>query len=354
MANKTLLRRSIKRITRGTAAAITILLPLLFLGNGCGEKRIIPAVGPYSDVWLFTETGIQSPLLRGFVEALSHPITYVLEPENEFDVYLRDANQFSGNRDRKNLVLLTRTDRIGGLQSRVSKFLGGEILARVKREGHLILYKRDLFARDQDVYIILMNGSAEEKYVLTRLASTLRDRLRESTRERFRSFLLTGRENKGGGKYLWREFGFTLRFPPEYHLLQEAPEMGAIELHRKDPSRVIGVFWQNGVINPPIVADSLALISFRAGVVDTLYHGDQMLPSDWRFDRTKLGKHDAIRMRGIWANDRDMTGGAYATYFLHDKRRQRLLAVDLLIYAPGMSKHPFMRELEALASTFRF
>jgi hypothetical protein len=336
------------------AAAALALLPLLSSLAGCSEKRVIPAVGPYSDVWLFTETGKQSPLLRDFVETLSHPITYVLEPENEFDIYLRDANQFAGNRDRKNLVMLTRTDKVGGLQSRISKFLGGDILARVKREGHLILYKRDLFARDQDVYIILMEGRAEEEYVLTRLAGTLRDRLRESTQERFRGYLLRDRENKGGGKYIWREYGFTLRFPPEYHLLQQKPGLGAIELHRKDPSRVIGLFWESGVEAAPTLADSLTLLAFRERIVDAIYDGDTVLPDMIRFDKAKLGKYDAIRMRGVWQNEVQFTGGPFVTYFLHDARRQRLVAVDLLIYAPGMSKHPFMRELEALASTFRY
>jgi hypothetical protein len=42
------------------------------------------------------------------------------------------------------------------------------------------------------------------------------------------------------------------------------------------------------------------------------------------------------------------------TYFFVDTHRHRLLALDLLLYAPGMGKHPFMRELEALATTFRF
>ena len=330
------------------------LLPLLFFGGGCSEKRVIPAVGPYSDVWLFTETGRANPLLRGFVDALSHPITYILEPENEFDVYLRDGDQFTGNRDRKNLVLLARTDRVGGLLDRVSRFLGGDILARVRREGHLILYKRDLFARDQDVYIILMNGRAEEEYVLTRLAGTLRTRLRESTQERFRGYLLRDRENKGGGKYLMQEYGFTLRFPSEYHLLQERPEIGAVELHRKDPSRAIGVFWRNGVASAPTLADSLGLLAFRAGKVDSLYDGDTILPEGIRFDAAELGGHEAIRMQGIWQNEAQQTGGAFVTYFLHDDRRRRLVALDLLLFAPGMSKHPFMRELEALATTIRF
>ncbi|MCB1161415.1 DUF4837 family protein [bacterium] len=315
---------------------------------------MIPAVGPYSDVWIFTEQGTQTDLLRSFVESLSHPIEYVFEEENEFDVYVRDFEQFEHNRDRKNIVLYARVDRQGGMLSRVQRLLGKDILARVRREGQLVLYREDLFARDQDVYFLLADGAAGEEQLFTRMAPTLRDRMRDSTRERLRDYLLNGRENKGGGKYLLRRYAFTLRYPAEYRLLQERPDLGAIELHREDPSRVMGVFWQDWDGPAPTVADSTRLLAFRESVVDTLYHGDYLLPEANQFTAVEEAGRSALRLRGIWQNERDMTGGPFVTYFFLDEHRHRLLALDLLLYAPGMAKHPFMRELEALATTFRY
>ena len=101
----------------------------------------------------------------------------------------------------------------------------------------------------------------------------------------------------------------------------------------------------------PALSDSVDLVAFRAGVVDTLYGGDRILAGATSFRADKLGGSEAIRMQGIWQNEDDMTGGPFITYFVHDDKRQRLLAVDLLLYAPGLDKHPYMRELEALAST---
>lgn len=327
---------------------------LLLLPLACGERRMIPAVGPYSDVWLFTEKGIHSDQIRSFAETLTHPIPYVFEEENEFDVYVRDQAQFAGNRDRKNIILFARVDQRSGMLSHMQRMLGKDILQKARQERQLVLYREDLFARDQDVYFLLAADAAAEEHILTRMGVSIRDRMRTSTRDRYRDYLLRDRENKGGSKYLQRRYGFTLRHPGEYHLLQERPEMGAVELHRKDPSRVIGVFWSPELTADPSMADSTSLLAFRHQVVDSLYHGDYMLAGENRFSEVELGGRRAIRAEGVWQNDRDMTGGPYVTYFFADRARGRLLALDLLIYAPGQAKHPYMRELEALASTFRF
>jgi hypothetical protein len=333
---------------------LTLLLPLLGLALACGEKRVVPAVGPYSDVYLFTEQGLRSPLLDAFIKTLTHPIEYVFEEENEFDIFLRDQSQFPHNRDRKNIILYARVDQRSGMLAHVQRLLGKDALERVRREGQIVYYREDLFARDQDVYFLLASSAAGEETLLTKMAASLRDRLRESTRARMRDYLLNGRENKGGAKYLMQRYGFSLRYPGEYHLLQERPELGAIELHCEEPSRVLGVFWDPDYGRAPSVADSISLLAFRSAIADTLYGGDYLLAGSYAFSAVEQAGHEAVRLQGVWQNERDMTGGAFVTYFFWDERRSRLLALDLLLYAPGMAKHPFMRELEALATTFRF
>lgn len=333
--------------------ALLLLLPLA-LALSCGERRLIPAVGPYSDVYLFTEQAYRSALLDSFIATLSHPIAYVFEEENEFDVYLRDQAQFPQNRDRKNIILYARLDQRSGMLGHVQRLLGRDALERVRREGQVVYYREDLFARDQDVYFLLASGAAGEEILLRRMAPSLRERLRASCKERLRDYLLRGRENKGGAKYLQQRYGFALRYPSEYHLLQERADLGAIELHCEAPSRVIGVFWDADFGGAPTLADSLRLLAFRGSLVDSLYGGDYLLAGSYRFDSVEQAGYPAIRLEGVWQNERDMTGGAFVSYFFWDERRHRLLALDLLLYAPGMAKHPYMRELEALATTFRF
>ncbi len=336
-----------------TALPILMILGLLSL-FGCGEHRSIPAVGPYSDVWFFSEQGLHSDPIRNFVETLSRPIHYAFDEENEFDVYVRDYKQFPGNRDRKNIILYTRIDHRGGMLTQMQRMLGKDILARVRRERQLVLYREDLFARDQDVYFLLAADADAEETILGRMGASIRQRMRDLTRDRYRDYLLHNRENRGGTKYLQRRYGFSLRYPGEYHLLQDRPDLGAVELHRKEPSRVMGVFWTKEFTQSPALSDSTELMAWRHTIVDSLYHGDYVLDSDNVFTESEIAGRSAVRVQGIWQNERDMTGGPFVTYFVRDEARDRLIALDLLIYAPGQAKHPYMRELEALASTLRF
>ncbi len=340
-----------ERILFARILAGAILVAVLL--SGCSEKRLIPAVGPYSDIYLFTESGRFDPALRSFTQQLSHTVRYTFEDENEFNVFLREGKSLAGNRDRKNILVMVRTDREGSLRTSVRKMLGREIFERARVEGHLVLYREDLWARGQDVYFVLMDSPDEEDYVLARMAPTLRRRFRDSTLRRYRQYLLSGRENKGGSKYLWRKYNFSVRYPKEYHLLQERPDLQAIELHRKDPSRGIAVYWMDEMDRAPTLADSTFLMAFRAGVTDTLY-GDTMLAGEGGFAADVMGDREVIRQTGIWQNEDDLTGGPFVSYYFYDESRKRMLALDLMLYAPGLDKHPYMRELEALATTFQF
>ena len=84
------------------------------------------------------------------------------------------------------------------------------------------------------------------------------------------------------------------------------------------------------------------------------YDGDLMDSTRVRFSYDRLGDYPVVRMEGYWSNSRSLAGGYYKTYFVHDKKEGLLWAVDLVVYAPGLPKHPHFRELLALAETFRY
>ena len=82
-------------------------------------------------------------------------------------------------------------------------------------------------------------------------------------------------------------------------------------------------------------------------------HGDTLLEERTRIDSVRWPASDVLRLRGVWQNRREVGGGPLLTFFVHDQRRQRLYGVQCQLFAPGIAKRGWMRELEALATTFR-
>ena len=85
-----------------------------------------------------------------------------------------------------------------------------------------------------------------------------------------------------------------------------------------------------------------------------MYDKDVMRKDLVFYSEDKLGQYNTIKMDGYWENSQDLFGGPFTCYFIHDRNRSKLWMVDCLVYAPGFSKHIMLRELRAVAETFRF
>lgn len=61
----------------------------------------------------------------------------------------------------------------------------------------------------------------------------------------------------------------------------------------------------------------------------------------------------AIRLDGVWQNDKNIAGGPFRTFGFYNKGDGRMYLVDCAIVAPGERKWPYMRQVEAMAYTFK-
>jgi len=68
-------------------------------------------------------------------------------------------------------------------------------------------------------------------------------------------------------------------------------------------------------------------------------------------DKVVFLTDEVPKLAGFWEGD--TYGGPFRTIFYYDQVSGRLYGLNLLVYAPGLAKHPYMRELHAIAETFR-
>ncbi|HSG27367.1 MAG TPA: DUF4837 family protein, partial [Candidatus Krumholzibacterium sp.] len=121
----------------------------------------------------------------------------------------------------------------------------------------------------------------------------------------------------------------------------------------REPHRGISVSWKAWNKSSLSLADSTALYNMRADFAWRMYDQDVMRREIVYFREERLGEYDTVRMNGYWENSKDTYGGPFICYFIQDKGRRKLWMVDCLAYGPGFDKHTLLRELRAVAETFR-
>ncbi len=321
------------------------------LGSSCLDAGR-PAVGSYSDVLLVSEKGAEDVLARALVPYLTRTIDYYVDEETAFNVvHVREAD-LAGSPVAKNIVVCGVADPSLGVGRYIEATLG-PAAASGARNGSGTLFERDDSPGPGQTTIVVTAPSAE------RLADVIRteggrvgDMIEASSRVRLRSYLLRYRDAELSRK-IHQMYGFVIEVPTTYRLLSEGGDPPGIELLCEAPARLLGVFWAPWN-RPPAPVDSAELFDVRKNFVWRRYDGDLMDSTRVAYEPTMLGEYRALRMSGYWSNTRSIAGGYYETFFVYDERKSRLWAIDLLVYSPGMPKHPSFRELRALAETFRY
>jgi hypothetical protein len=180
----------------------------------------------------------------------------------------------------------------------------------------------------------------------------VRNIIEEANRQRLRDFLLE-KENTNLETALKERYGFTLRIPSVYQLDEERPEVPGVSIIHTEPPRVISISWFPSAKETLSVADSNELYKRRSEFSFKMFDKYVMRRDLVSFREAQLGPYRAVRMDGYWESSVEAAGGVFVCFFILDPVRSRVWLVDCLVYAPGQNKHELLRELIAIAETFR-
>jgi hypothetical protein len=336
-------------VSIAATAAMAMVLGLL---AGCRELAMPPA-GSYSEVLLVTEYGEEDPWFEAAAPLITREYDYVISQESGFELFSTRAADLEDFPTYKNIVICGPLDTSTEVGRRIQGLIGPQKTHEVLQGKAAILKKENLPSPGQVTLILTAADGQELQDVLDARGDEIRDILEASCRERLRRGLLTN-PNEELMTDLQRRFGFYVGIPSGlYKLFSDDGRPPGVELLRQPPARVLGVYWVDRE-QPPTIYDRDELFDIRSNYVWKRYDHDKMDRDKVDYRYMKLGEYDSVRMAGYWYNDDAVAGGYFETYFVHDPDNELLWAVDLVVYAPGRPKHPLVRELEALAETFRY
>lgn len=327
-----------------------IVLAVLLVGS-CSKRSSFPPVGSYSSVMIVTETGQLDKSTENLVRQIQHPVDYYTKEELQFKAKLVSAYQVEKEPPSKNMILLglVRQGEVGKL---IEGFIGTASVRKVL-EGKINVFKKLDYPYAGQLTIIITAASPERlAAVVSENGPLIREIIEEANRDRLRNYLLE-KEKREITEEIRAKYKFTLRIPFLYELNQERKDVPGIEFVRTAPHRGLTVSWRSWPSGEVSLADSSSLYDIRADLAWKMYDKDVMRRDLVSFAEDRLGEYRIVRMDGYWENSEGIYGGPYSCFFLYDDILSRLWIVDTLVYGPGFDKHPLLRELRAVAETFR-
>jgi hypothetical protein len=335
----------IPRIRDAILCAIAVIV--------CGRLEAAAQVkSACSELLLVSEDGAEDPGARALSSYLTRTIDYYIAEERAFVVTNVRAADVVGLPKAKNIVICGVANPITDVGNTIASTIGDDAVSEVRRGGAAI-FEREGVPRSGQLTIVVTASSMEDLMeIIEARGEAIVEMIEASCRHRLRPGLLDHKNNELTRR-LHDTYGFTIEVPRPYRLLSEKSDPPGIELLCEAPARLLGIFWIDWD-REPTLEDARLLFAARAAYVWKRYDGDVMDSTRVRYSPARLGVYPALEMSGYWSNSRSVAGGCYETFFVYEAREKLLWAIDLLVFAPGVPKHPLFRELRAMGETFRY
>jgi len=157
-------------------------------------------------------------------------------------------------------------------------------------------------------------------------------------------------DDRSMGVYLDSRYGWTVRIPKGFKAAEDRKNrvVKLVSTDTQQPARLFLAYWAPTNLASPDPAYCLRL---RARLAWLYYDEDRVDTASTTVSEVTFQGRKAVRIEGIWQNEKHLIGGPFFTFCFVEKGRFYLL--DGIVFAPGMDKSPWLHQLEAMMLTFR-
>ncbi len=326
--------------------ARVLLVVLLFLVAGCDVVRR-RVVGPNGEATLVSDLTTESPAVIAVRTAIGRDVmTTRAEPAFEIDVV--PGARFREVRSWRNLILVADLDRAGPTTALVERTVGPAVLAELRSGKRVHAVYGDVWGRGQTVLVVAARGEPALARAATAAADTMYAAFEAQVLRGIERLLYLAGEETRLARDLAERYGWSLRIPAGYRVGEDAKARFVRFFMREGGARLLFVYWQDGV---RVLPSPAACLDLRGRLAARYYEGDFIDSTRVRSEPAIFLGRPAHRLVGVWQNDRYTMGGPFRTYCFVDGGR--LVMIDLAVFEPVASKVELLRQLEAIALTFR-
>jgi len=322
---------------------------MLALGGllaGCSKHKPVMAVGPNDDISIFTNTPPDGPVMRELVRLLAYPVE-VVGKEDAFRLDPVPYSRFDVHRFVKNQAFAVDLSGDDDLAKDLPRVLESAVPDRYRGKEPFLAVVRDVWATGQTTLFAVAWSRDDLARLLADCDSTaLRRSLEDGVVAGLGKTMYALGEERSIPAQVAREYGWTLQLPSGFFAADD-PKGRVVKFNSENPVRLILVHWEDGEL--PLDAGSWDPI--LSNVLRVYNDGDFFMPDRTRNDTVTFQDRPALRWEGIWQNEKYVIGGPFRALAFHRDGRSFLLIGQ--VFAPGESKVPVLRQVEAILNTFR-
>ncbi len=331
---------------------LTVVISL-FLLLSCGQKPI--TLGSLNKIIVIVDSTLWQEVGPDLEAALAREIR-TPQPEPVFQLVPRAPKDLGGLTRYTNLILLSTLDAKDDTKEMLEKILppGSEIRHKVEQDSSFLFKSPDAWAKGQLLVVI----AAKDKETLKQRLQTDKDVIftvfDEYSNEKLASSMFKRYEQAEISEKLMQEHGWNVRVQHDYVLAIDSLDARFVWLRRMNPQRWLFVYWEP--VDDPSILTKEWMLETRNRLTNDFYEGDFVLQDD----EFKVSENEvdfankyALRLDGIWQNEKHSIGGPFRSYAFYNESDQRIYMLDCAVFAPGSRKWSYMRQLDVIAHTFK-
>jgi len=319
-------------------------IALLLLFGGC--SHLPPGIGSDHEVMVLTnpeDWETVYPLLQRIFERK----VYTPQEEKVFTVRKIAQAKFELYKKSRNLLLISPLNSGGPTAQEISSLLSPQARRMVMEGEAFVFAKRDVWAKDQELMILTAPTYPLLREKLAEGREEIFAVMEGALNEKTMVWLFKRGEQRKLERGLFRKWGWYLRIPWGFSLRSEAP--GFVWLLKKAPDRWLFVWWEES--EDSILTPQWA-IRKKNEIGRTYYQGEEVAPSYLGWRQISLNGHRGWKVWGTWQNPQLVAGGPFRLYCFWDRESKRRYIVDGALFAPGIKKEPYLRQLDLIMQTF--
>ncbi len=310
-----------------------------------------PALGSYESIRVIYQSTPPPDLMSSVEDALAIPFV-TFQEETLFYLYPHPVRQLEDFQNLKNLLFLVDLSERGQLTDIANELLGAAKLNEVVRGGtSTLLFLDNVWARGQTAAFLLAADHAELQTGLQTEGDRIRSGFLNSNRKRILKYLLYRGENKTLSRQIFEDHGWFIRMPAPFVEDPRHTGEGFFTMKMGRPGRLLFVYWMDGFNSLP---EGDEIIALRNDLGFRYYDEDEIEPTLTGYSKALFKGWDAIRLEGVWQNDKYVIGGPFRSVAFLQPQTDRLFLIDYCVYAPDFPKKYYLWELESVLETFTF